>query len=225
MAGWLSGIRRSRMDPNMSDGDWCWGKRRQHDCSIAGIQGWGLWLYQYPCITAALSWADLVSDRATANPASNICIYTSHLSGTRPPWLQFNLLYFVICLQKKTYVRVFYQNKLVKKNLFVRVLIIQFSDEGSVLFPNQGRKLDWMAAVPINFSRYFTVQPPAGTGRCGGGKIMVLSGVLSACLSPSRRLADGKNYPDQYSVELETKVHEVFSIMEKALTGAIPKGM
>ena len=49
---------------------------------------------------------------------------------------------------------------------------------------------------------------------------MVLSGVLSACLSPSRRLADGKNYP-----ELETKVHEVFSIMEKALTGAIPKGM
>ena len=55
--------------------------------SIARIQGWGLRLYQYPCITAALSWADLVSDRATANPASNICIYTSHLSGTRPPRL------------------------------------------------------------------------------------------------------------------------------------------
>ena len=44
---------------------------------------------------------------------------------------------------------------------------------------------------------------------CGGAKIMVLSGVLSACLSPSRRLADGKKYPDQYSVEMETKVHEI----------------
>ena len=46
---------------------------------------------------------------------------------------------------------------------------------------------------------------------------MVLSGVLSACLSPSRRLADGKKYPDQYSVELETKVHV------QVLTGALPK--
>ena len=44
---------------------------------------------------------------------------------------------------------------------------------------------------------------------------MVLSGVLSACLSPSRRLADGKKYPDQYSVELETKVHEVFTIIRR----------
>ena len=52
---------------------------------------------------------------------------------------------------------------------------------------------------------------------------MVLSGVLSACLSHSRRLADGKKYPDQYSVEMETKVHEVFTIMEKVLTGALPK--
>ena len=40
-------------------------------------------------------------------------------------------------------------------------------------------------------------------GQCGGAKIMVLSGVLSARLSPSRRLADGKKYPDQYSVEME----------------------
>ena len=49
---------------------------------------------------------------------------------------------------------------------------------------------------------------------------MVLSGVLSASLSPSRRLADGKKYPDQYSVERETKVHEVFTITEKATTRA-----
>ena len=81
-----------------------------------------------------------------------------------------------------------------------------------------------MAAVHINFSRYFTVHVPAGAGgagQCGGAKIMVLSGVLSASLSPSRRLADGKKYPDQYSVEMETKVHEGFTITEKALTGAL----
>ena len=83
-----------------------------------------------------------------------------------------------------------------------------------------------MAAVHINFSRYFTVHVPAGAGQCGGAKIMVLSGVLSASLSPSRRLADGKKYPDQYSVELETKVHEVFTITEEApYYGALPQGM
>ena len=86
-----------------------------------------------------------------------------------------------------------------------------------------------MAAVHINFSRYFTVQIPdgaGGAGQCGGAKIMVLSGVLSARLSPSRRLADGKKYPDQYSVEMVTKVHEVFTITEKALTmGLYPKSM
>ena len=83
-----------------------------------------------------------------------------------------------------------------------------------------------MAAVPINFSRYFPVQPPAGAGQCEAVRGWQDNGFVWCFVSVliSQQAAGGcKKYPDQYSVELETKVHEVFTIMEKVLTGALPK--